>query len=174
MKVAEIFRDEKCGEPVGVESRIGRPVADQEGGGCAAGSGRSQQMSLPQEECDADVPSPPAMQVRAKTEVVAKEAHRLIRIARQRAVAGAGPLVENFTPSLDPETGANVIAEDNIERREQAAAEEFRQASQPCGYLPFSTDEEKVVDVPVEDELAGGVAFVEGGEFAGPGEGSIR
>jgi hypothetical protein len=76
----------------------------------------------------------------------------------------ARPLRDDLAALLDAHAVAEVVAEDDVEARQDDARQELVQRAER-----LRVDEEAVVDVAEEEELAGRVALVERAEAGGPG-----
>ena len=171
VEVGEIGGDQEGGEVVFGQRRIAGPIAHLAGQGVEFVAGArlvgQHQVGVAHDQADLRRLLAEPTKVDAVAEVVREQLDRFARAARHlRLLLEARPLGEGLAPALDAQAGGEVVAEHDVEARQQHLGEEFGQRAEFGAF--GERQQEAILDVAVADELAGGAAFVLHDQVVGP------
>jgi hypothetical protein len=79
---------------------------------------------------------------------------------------GAGPCGEKGLPADNAEAATEIVGEDDFKLGDEDVEDVFIEFAEAG--LANAREKQGVLDIAMENELGGGVAFVEGGDFDGP------
>ena len=164
MEVAGVFREDEADDVVTGEKLFAAPFADEEGDGVNfAGGVVGEELCIFQDNGDfeaglrlAATLACDGSEIGAVTEENGDEFDGAARVFS----GGAGavvPLGEEFSAAFDAEAIADVVAENDVEARDDAVADQFGE----CVEIVLIGGREEIVRISGDDELVAGMAVVE-------------
>src|SRR5579864_4006173 len=164
MQIVQIFGEEKRSKSVICEKRVARPVADER---CqrvqvivqTALQRRDQQVCILDDAPDLDGGLIDTREVGAEAEVTSQRFHRgADRFPIFLTFLKVRPFGKGFGAFFDPDSVAEVVAENHVETRKQSAEKKIGNPTEPRSWR--RGQHHAVADIAVNNELVCRIAFV--------------